>query len=84
MTGLGAREAKRATSTIPIVLVADPDPVGDGLAESLAHHCWRTGFLRSRVQITSVAYKLDPSTERILHENWCGRICACHECEADA
>jgi hypothetical protein len=32
-------------------------------------HCWRTGFLRSRVQITSVACKLDPSTARILHEN---------------
>jgi hypothetical protein len=29
-------------------------------------------------------YKLDPSKERILDENWCGRICACHECEADA
>ena len=37
VTGLGAREAKRATSTIPIVIVADPDPVGNGLAESLAH-----------------------------------------------
>jgi putative ABC transport system substrate-binding protein len=37
VTGLGAREAKRATSTIPIVLVADPDPVGNGLAESIAH-----------------------------------------------
>jgi putative ABC transport system substrate-binding protein len=37
VTGLGAREAKRATGTIPIVLVADPDPVGNGLAESLAH-----------------------------------------------
>lgn len=36
VTGLGAREAKRATSTIPIVLVADPDPVGRGLVESLA------------------------------------------------
>jgi len=36
VTGLGAGEAKRATSTIPIVLVADPDPVGRGLAESLA------------------------------------------------
>jgi hypothetical protein len=47
-------------------------------------NCWRTGFLRSRVQITSVAYKLDPSTERILHEKWCGRICAYHECEADS
>jgi len=36
VTGFGAREAKRATSTIPIVLVADPDPVGNGLVESLA------------------------------------------------
>jgi putative ABC transport system substrate-binding protein len=36
VTGLGAKEAKRATSTIPIVLVADPDPVGNGLVESLA------------------------------------------------
>jgi putative ABC transport system substrate-binding protein len=36
VTGLGAREAKRATSTIPIVLVADADPVGNGLVESLA------------------------------------------------
>ncbi len=36
VTGLGAKEAKRATTTIPIVLVADPDPVGNGLVESLA------------------------------------------------
>ena len=36
VTGLGAREAKRATGTIPIVIVADPDPVGNGLVESLA------------------------------------------------
>lgn len=36
VTGLAAREAKRATGTIPIVIVADPDPVGHGLAESLA------------------------------------------------
>jgi putative ABC transport system substrate-binding protein len=36
VTGLGAREAKRATSTIPIVVVADADPVGNGLVESLA------------------------------------------------
>jgi len=36
VTGLGAIEAKRATSTIPIVLVGDPDPVGRGLVESLA------------------------------------------------
>jgi putative ABC transport system substrate-binding protein len=37
VTGLGAQEAKRATSIIPIVLVADPDPIGNGLVESLAH-----------------------------------------------
>jgi len=37
VTGLSAREAKRATSSIPIVLVADPDPVGNGLVESLAY-----------------------------------------------
>lgn len=37
VTGLGAKAAKQATSAIPIVLVADPDPVGNGLVESLAH-----------------------------------------------
>lgn len=37
VAGIGGKEAKQATSTIPIVLVADPDPVGNGLAESLAH-----------------------------------------------
>jgi putative tryptophan/tyrosine transport system substrate-binding protein len=37
VTGLGAKAAKQATGTIPIVLVADPDPVGNGLADSLAH-----------------------------------------------
>jgi putative ABC transport system substrate-binding protein len=36
VTGLGAKMAKQATSTIPIVIVADPDPVGNGLVESLA------------------------------------------------
>jgi putative ABC transport system substrate-binding protein len=36
VTGLGAQEAKRATSTIPIVIVADPNPVGNKLVESLA------------------------------------------------
>jgi putative tryptophan/tyrosine transport system substrate-binding protein len=36
VTGLGAKVAKQATSTIPIVVVADPDPVGNGLVESLA------------------------------------------------
>jgi putative ABC transport system substrate-binding protein len=36
VTPLGAREAKRATSTIPIVLVANPDPVGSGLVDNLA------------------------------------------------
>jgi putative tryptophan/tyrosine transport system substrate-binding protein len=37
VTGLGAREARRATRTIPIVVVLEPDPVGSGLIESLAH-----------------------------------------------
>jgi putative ABC transport system substrate-binding protein len=36
VTGLGAKAAKQATGTIPIVLVADPDPVDNGFAESLA------------------------------------------------
>src|SRR5262249_43601491 len=35
-TTLGAKEAQRATNTIPIVFVLDPDPVGSGLVESLA------------------------------------------------
>ena len=35
VTGLGAKAAKQATGTIPIVVVADPDPVGNGFAESL-------------------------------------------------
>jgi ABC-type uncharacterized transport system substrate-binding protein len=36
VAGIGGKEAKQATSTIPIVLVVDQDPVGNGLAESLA------------------------------------------------
>src|SRR5450755_3044613 len=36
VTGLGATVAKQATSTIPIVIVADLDPIGNGLVESLA------------------------------------------------
>jgi putative ABC transport system substrate-binding protein len=37
VTGIGAKEALQATRTIPIVIVLEPDPVGGGLIESLAH-----------------------------------------------
>ena len=37
VTALGAKEAKQASRTIPIVVVVDADPIGDGLVESLAH-----------------------------------------------
>jgi putative tryptophan/tyrosine transport system substrate-binding protein len=36
VTALGAKETRRATSTIPIVFVIVSDPVGSGLVESLA------------------------------------------------
>jgi ABC-type uncharacterized transport system substrate-binding protein len=36
VTDLGAKAAKQATSTIPIVVVAHSDPLGGGLVESLA------------------------------------------------
>ena len=36
VTALGALELKKATSTIPIVFVVVADPIGSGLAESLA------------------------------------------------
>jgi putative ABC transport system substrate-binding protein len=37
VTALGAKEARQATRTIPIVVVLDPDPVSSGLIESLSH-----------------------------------------------
>jgi len=37
VTELGARELRKATSTIPIVVVLSPDPIAAGLIESLAH-----------------------------------------------
>jgi putative ABC transport system substrate-binding protein len=37
VTEIGAREARQASSTIPIVVVLSPDPVAAGLIESLAH-----------------------------------------------
>lgn len=36
-SALGAVEAKRATTSIPIVFIGVPDPVGSGLAKTLAH-----------------------------------------------
>jgi len=36
VTELGARELRKATTTIPIVVVLSPDPVAAGLVESLA------------------------------------------------
>jgi putative tryptophan/tyrosine transport system substrate-binding protein len=37
VTGLGAAELKKLTSTIPIVFILVADPIGFGLVESLAH-----------------------------------------------
>jgi putative ABC transport system substrate-binding protein len=37
VTELGAKELRRATSSIPIVVVLSPDPVAAGLVDSLAH-----------------------------------------------
>jgi putative ABC transport system substrate-binding protein len=36
VTELGAKELRRATSSIPIVVVLSPDPVAAGLVDSLA------------------------------------------------
>lgn len=42
VTGGAALDARKLTSTIPIVVVAHPDPVGAGLVASLARRgCWR-------------------------------------------
>jgi putative ABC transport system substrate-binding protein len=37
VTELGAKELRRATSSIPIVVVLSPDPVAAGLVDNLAH-----------------------------------------------
>lgn len=37
VTAIGARDARKATNSIPIVVVLDPDPVGNGLVQSLSH-----------------------------------------------
>jgi putative ABC transport system substrate-binding protein len=37
VNGIGAKEAKQASLTIPIVVVIEADPVGSGLIESLSH-----------------------------------------------
>jgi putative ABC transport system substrate-binding protein len=37
VTGLGAKQVKQASSTIPVVMVVEPDPIGNGLIQSLAH-----------------------------------------------
>jgi putative ABC transport system substrate-binding protein len=36
VAGIGAKEVKQFTDTIPIVIATDPDPVGNGLVQSLA------------------------------------------------
>src|SRR5262252_1282706 len=44
----GVRAAQQATRTVPIVISAAPDPVGEGLVTSLAHPNGNTTGLHSR------------------------------------
>ena len=75
---LGVLAASRATSTIPIVFFSVTDPVGGGLARSLAHpgrnitglanvtldlNAKRLQWLKEMVpSLTNVAYLINPST----------------------
>src|SRR4029078_3797234 len=40
VAGIGGIEAKKATSTIPIIIRTDPDPVSNGLVPGLAPARW--------------------------------------------
>jgi len=45
VNGIGAKEAKQTSRTIPIIVVIEADPVGSGLIESLSRpggNCDRT------------------------------------------
>jgi hypothetical protein len=52
IAGIG-REAKQATSTIPIVIATDPDPVGNGPVESWAHQTLKRGISTVRAYLRS-------------------------------
>ncbi|MFY9956629.1 ABC transporter substrate-binding protein [Bradyrhizobium sp.] len=59
VTNLGALELKRATSSIPIVFALGPDPVRDGLVESLSHPGGNvTGLSLMSVELTGKRLEL--------------------------